>query len=403
NLNALTDEEARRYLASRRDHGFNAVMFTLNFAPQGEEQNAYGEAAYQGPHKTDLNPQYFQRCDRLLEACAAQGLYVMVYSMWAGEKAGTMNRYTAEQLAALGAKLGARLARHKHVILIAGGESSPPYIEAERVSALGAALKAAAPINLVAAHPCSERSSSQAFAAAPWLDFYMAHVKSGLDGDDWDAAKYIAEDFATVPTRPTMIGEHRYESGVDEPPALQRRALYQSLCAGAAGYAYGHNALWQMTPHAAAPWMLRNWNPGVAHWSVALSTPAVSQLCHVHALLEQLPGAERLPDQSLVLRGQGQGVADRVQACRDGTLARADATYVMAYVTAPQEVELDTSVIASPSIDAWWFDPATGKRESIAKDARNGGSLALPRRTQGHDWIAVIEAAAPAAADAPRP
>jgi len=397
NLGALKPQEIDVYLESRAAHGFNTIMFALNFAPQADEKNAEGEPAYLGADKTELNPAYFTTCDAIVRRAAEHGLYVMPYAMWAGEKAGTMNRYTAGQLATLGRALGGHFKGVPNVILCAGGEASPHYIEPERVNALGLALKAGCEgENLVTVHPVSGNSTSKFYATSPWLDFFMSQAKSsGAPASVlYDAAALVLGDFTVTPTKPTMMAEHRYESGTQEDPLIQRRSLYQCVFAGGCGYAYGHNALWQMTPHTAQPWMLKGWNPGVENWTQALDTPAVRQLHHIKALLFSHPYLERIPDQSLVLAGQGADVATRVQATRDGTPGRNDATYLMAYVSAPQAIPLNTGVIAARELKAYWFDPATGASETIHERFANPGSLMLEKRAQGGDAVIVIEDAA---------
>ena len=397
NLGALNFEEIDTYLQSRSGHGFNTVMFALNFAPQAEEKNAYGQAAYLGAEKTELNPAYFRYCDAVIDQAAARGLYVMIYAMWAGEKAGTMNHYTVTQLLNLGRALGRRYAGVPNVIFCAGGEASPHYIEIERVNAIGQGLKeGCAGKNLVTVHPVSENSTSRFYAASPWLDFYLSQAKSGSAAKNtaWDAAALVEGDWRVTPLKPTMMAEHRYETGTQEDPLIQRRSLYQCVFAGGFGYAYGHNALWQMTPHTAQPWMKKGWPAGVENWREALDAPAVRQLHHIKALLFSHPYLERIPDQSLVLTGQGSDVFTRVQATRDGTPGKNDATYLMAYLSAPADVTLNTGVIAAHTLRAYWFDPATGGTEMIGAPFTNSGRLALEKRPQGGDWVAVIEAAA---------
>jgi len=394
NLGALKLEEIETYLQSRVDHGFNTVMFALNFAPQAEEKNAYGQPAYIGAEKTDLNPAYFETCDAIVKKAAERGLYVMLYAMWAGEKAGTMNHYTAAQLTTLGRALGRRYQGVPNVIFCAGGEASPHYIEEERVNAIGRALKEGCEgRNLVTVHPVSPNSTSKFYAAAPWLDFYMSQAKSGNAPPNaaFDAAALVLGDWSIASVKPTMMGEHRYESGTQEDPLIQRRSLYQCVFAGGCGYAYGHNALWQMTPHTAQPWMLKGWTPGVENWTQALDTPAVRQLQHIKALLYSHPYLERIPDQSLVLSGQGTNVATRTQTTRDGTLGHNDATYLMAYLSSPQTITLNTGVIAARAVKVYWFNPAIGSSELIHKQLANPGNLTLEKRPQGGDWVVVID------------
>ena len=396
NLGALRLEEIDTYLQSRAAHGFNAVMFALNFAPQADEKNAYGQPAYIGAEKTELNPAYFATCDAIVRKAAERGLYVMLYAMWAGEKAGTMNHYTAEQLTALGRALGHRYAGVPNVIFCAGGEASPHYIGVDRVNAIGAALKAGcAGRNLLTVHPVAPNSASKFYAASPWLDFYLSQAKSGNAAPNaaFDAAALVLADWSNTTIKPTMMGEHRYESGTQEDPLIQRRSLYQCVFAGGCGYAYGHNALWQMTPHTAQPWMLKGWTPGVEDWTQALDTPAVGQLHHIATLLYSHPYLARIPDQSLILAGQGADIFTRVQVTRDGTQDKSDATYLMAYVCAPQTITLNTGVIAARELNVSWFNPETGATESAGAKITNHGTLTLEKRPQRPDWVAVIEAA----------
>jgi hypothetical protein len=127
NLGALKIEEIDTYLQTRADHGFNTVMFALNFAPQADEKNAYGQPAYIGPEHDELNPAYFETCDRIIQDAESRGLYVMIFTLWAGEDSGTMNRYSPAQLSKIGHALGKRYAGIPNVIFCVGGEATPSY------------------------------------------------------------------------------------------------------------------------------------------------------------------------------------------------------------------------------------------------------------------------------------
>jgi hypothetical protein len=398
NLGALKIEEIDTYLQTRADHGFNTVMFALNFAPQADEKNAYGQPAYIGPEHDELNPAYFETCDRIIQDAESRGLYVMIFTLWAGEDSGTMNRYSPAQLSKIGHALGKRYAGIPNVIFCVGGEATPPHhIDAERVNALGLALKEGCDgKNLVTVHPESGYSSARFFAKSSWLDFSMIQAKSSRDVSSatYDAAALVSADWQISPLMPTMMGEHRYESGTQEDPLIQRRSLYQCVFAGACGHAYGHNALWQMTPHTAQGWMRKGWPAGVKNWTEALDTPAVRQLHYIKLLLYSHPYLQRIPDQSLVLAGQGSDVATRIETTRDGTSGNKDATYLMAYLSAPRKVTLDTTVIPSHTLNAYWFSPETGLSEVIAEHLDNSGTLTLDARPQAKDWVVVVEDAA---------
>jgi hypothetical protein len=395
NLNALTDEEIEFYLRDRASHGFNAFMFCLNFSPQAAAANAYGQRAYIGADNTALNPRYFEYCDSILRTAARYGLYGMVYAMWAGKTSGTMNTYTSAQLHSIGMRVGARLKDHDNVILVAGGESSPPYIDPRLVDAIGSGLKAGCDgKHLVTVHPCGKSSCSQYYSGSPWLDFYMIQGSSSRHGLDYDMTAPVTHDYNSKIVRPTMVAENYYESGTTQPPAEQRRSLYLSVFAGAFGYAYGHDALWQMTPHAAEKWMLDGWPPGVSTWKDALDTRAAKQLHFIKDLLYSRPFFTRIPDQSLIVSGQGQSIADRIQATRDGSYGHDDATYIMAYLAAPASLALNTGAIACKRLNAWWFSPATGRSVPIEMNFANSGKWSMEKRPGEPDAVVVVDSAA---------
>ncbi len=104
-----------------------------------------------------------------------------------------------------------------------------------------------------------------------------------------------------------------------------------------------------------------------------------------------MPDFTRIPDQSIILSGQGKAMIDRVQATRDGTIDRHNATYLMAYAAAPTDLTLETRVIAAHRLNVWKFNPATGSTKSIAKNIVNTGKLAVKKRSADGDTVIIID------------
>ncbi|MCD8164814.1 MAG: hypothetical protein LUE93_00930 [Bacteroides sp.] len=98
----------------------------------------------------------------------------MIYSMWGGKSSGTMNQYTKEQLYKIGVDVGEYFRGRENVILITGGETTPHFVD------------------------------------------------TGRTGTDYDYEKLVTQDYDTSLTRPTMLGEHRYETGVGEDGIIQQ-------------------------------------------------------------------------------------------------------------------------------------------------------------------------------------
>lgn len=394
NLLSLDFNDCTKYINSRADNGFNTVMFALSFEPQAKAENAYGERMYIGDDKTELNPKAMKYVDRIVDYCYKRGLYAMVYCMWAGKKAGTMNNYTPQQLYNIGRSIGRHFRGKDNVILVTGGESTPHYIDTAHTSAIGRGLKEGCDgKNLVGVHPVSGHSSSEFFANCQWIDFYMIQGKSGITGGKYDYEPLVTNDFNTQPARPTLLIEHRYESGTAEDPIIQRRNLYISLLAGAAGWGYGHNALWQMTPNTGLPWMLKGWPPGTDSWKKVLYTEAARQLHHVFTLANALPLMARHPADSLLISPAKGDITVRSVAARDGHHGHNDATFIAVYIQTHGETLVKTEAIKADRLGIWLFSPADGTVKQVATDVNNTGTVSINNSGKHSEVVAIIAAA----------
>ncbi|TCC91744.1 DUF4038 domain-containing protein [Pedobacter frigiditerrae] len=390
NINALTYKEIDVLLKSTAKNGFNSIMFALDFYPQATEKNVYGEQAYIGPEKTDLNPKYFAYCDYIVKKCAEYQIYPMLYAMWSGKTTGIMNSYTTNQLYTLGKKIGQQYKNHKHVILVAGGESTPKFIEVEPVNAIGRGLKEGSKgANLVSVHPCSPHSSSEFFRNEDWVDFWMIQGKSNIKGIGYDFRHLVSRDFNLAPTKPTIMIEHRYETGIAEDPIIQRRSLYLSVFSGSFGFAYGHNALWQMTPHTAQKWMLISWKAGVENWQQALNTPAQQQLKYIKTLINAIPLVNSVPDQSLLLTTQKDSISYKIPVLRDGNGEQNKSTFILAYLNDSQTISIKTTSLGA-NLDAYWFDTINGKPKLIGKKIKNNGIFKADKMMGDSDCVLVL-------------
>jgi hypothetical protein len=70
-----------------------------------------------------------------------------------------------------------------------------------------------------------------------------------------------------------------------------------------------------------------------------------------------------------------------------------DATYLMAYISSPHSITLDTAVIGAQELNVHWFDPATGTSELLHGQLANPGILTVEKRPPD-DGVVVIEEAA---------
>jgi hypothetical protein len=104
------------------------------------------------------------------------------------------------------------------------------------------------------------------------------------------------------------------------------------------------------------------------------------------------------PDQGLILpNAQAVGHDScRIQIMRDGTVGKNDATYIFAYLPILKFVDINTSVIPSSNLRAWWYDPCSDGSLPIAF-FKNHGDFSpkgdqLPQASEGGpDWVLVID------------
>jgi hypothetical protein len=244
--------------------------------------------------------------------------------------------------------------------------------------------------HLITFHPPGGSGSASWFHDENWLDFNM--VQTGHSPQNMNYG-VIERDYARTPAKPCMDGEPSYEYPPDAMPASRpvgalpvRRNAYWAVFAGAHGHTYGTHPVWQMY----APPRRPLWDVQTA-WHDALDLPGAIQLSHLKALMLSRPFLSRLPDQELMLEGQGDGLG-RIQATRDGTRGRNDATYVMAYFPEHRPATIKTEKLAAAELRGWWFNPRTGKATALgAMPNRKKISFEPPTNVPGEDWVLVLD------------
>jgi hypothetical protein len=217
-------------------------------------------------------------------------------------------------------------------------------------------------------------------------------------GHTAESANYagIERDYALASPKPCLDGEPSYEYPPDALPpkrpvgALQvRRNAYWAVFAGAFGHTYGTHPIWQFY----APPRKPLWDV-VTPWPDALELPGAVQLVHLKALVLSRPFLARIPDQSPILAGQGEGM-ERLQVTRDGTPGDPDASYLLAYFPSRRGVTLATGMLAGPEVAGWWFNPRDGRSTALGRWAREPArEFTPPAGPPGEDWVLVLDDAA---------
>lgn len=396
----LNREEADAYLTNRANKGFTVIQAVVLAEIDGlHDPNPYGHTPLKNDDPTQLNEEYFQHVDYIVNKAEEFGLYIGMLPTW-GDKIFKNNWgvgpeiFTPDNARTYGEFLGKRY-KDKPIIWVIGGDRNPREdsqdVEIWRAMAEGVVKGAGGQDKaMVTFHPqpIEHGSSSNWFHNDEWLDFNMHQTGHCRDREVYARIK---EDYELKPVKPTMNGEPIYEdhpvcfnaaeNGYSYPSDI-RKAAYLSLFAGAHGHTYGCHNIWQM------------WEPGrdpingpMKPWFESLELPGAVQMSYVRALMESRPILDRVPDQSLITDADGSA-ADRIQATRGKD-------YLFVYSAAGEPFTVNMGKISGSKVKSYWYDPRSGETTSVGEmDNQGTQSFTPPTAGNGQDWILILDDAA---------
>lgn len=404
-LSRLDRAETEEYLATRQRQGFNVIQVMVLHTSKMAARNGAAALVDGDPGRPRTTPgkdpanadeyDYWDHLDWVIERAAAHGIHVALVPAW-GDLA--MERQLNEKNVGSYARfLAERYGRASNVVWLNGGDTRSEMRSAVW-DELGTTIKRIAPRQLMTFHPIGRTTSSWQWHEAPWLDFNMfqsGHRSYAQEGphaiaeDNW---RYVAQDLARTPPKPTIDGEPSYENiphGLHEAdqPRWQagdvRRYGWWSVMAGAFGHTYGENHVMQFF---AAGSKDANFEPNL-HWRPALQAVGATQMRHLRSLIESRPILERLPDQSLIV---GNGTRyDRVAASRGRGYA-----FAYSYTGAPFVMRL--GAIAGRKVKASWYSPRDGGFTAAGVFPNRGERRFDPpgESKPGNDWVLVLDGVA---------
>lgn len=403
----LDREEATEYLADRKEKGYNVIQVML-IHDINNAVNCYGDSAISNKNIAEIkltegsNPDdagqydYWDHVDYIVKTAAENGIYMAMVPVWGSNvKAGAVS---PDEAAVYASFLGKRYKDFSNVIWLNGGDikgtdSSVVW------QTIGNGIKAVDPHHLMTFHPFGRTMSSEWFGNEKWLDFNM--FQSGhrrYDQDDTERCfgednwRYVNADYNAHPAKPTIDGEPSYEhipQGLHDSnqprwnAADTRRYAYWSVFAGAFGHTYGHNSIMQFYSAADS---VKSYDAKI-YWEEALDAPGGNCMQYLKELMLSQPFFSRIPDQSMIVAGQGEKY--------DYLVATRGLGYAFVYSYTGKTFSIDGTKIAAQRLLASWFNPRNGETTIIdTLDNSNNLTFDPPGEIQeGNDWVLVLEAA----------
>ncbi len=390
-VHRLDREEIIKYLENRQKKGFTLIQTVIIAEMNGvHEPNAYGDLPLVEEDLGQLNQRYFEHVDFVISEAGKRGLYVGLLPAWGDKivKKWSMGPeiFTPVNAVKYGKLLGKRYRNHSNIIWILGGDRIPETKEHEEiVRSMARGLKKEDTKHLISYHPSGGEIASDYFDEN-WLDIDMFQSGHSSLIEEY---KYPQKIRNRKFSRPLINGEARYEDIPDRfwqeedygrlDDRDVRVSAYWSLLAGATGYTYGSNDIWQM------------FSPGENHpslnarlgWKKALDQPGAEQMKYLKKLFSSFNWHKMKPAQELILSLNPEDA---------GYIVAAKATdFAIFYTPQGRAFQVDFQQLAFEKPNAYWYNPRTGTSEKIINtNSSQKVIFEAPSSGRGYDWVLIL-------------
>jgi len=366
----LTDEEAEKYLETRRMQGFNSIIVNLIEHKFRGPVNRYGEGPFLTPGDFSTpNEKYFDHADWVLRKAAEKGIQVFlapIYLGYVGTDEGWIEELKAngvEKARNWGRYVGTRFRRFDNIVWIIGGDRNPDEARAD-ADAVAQGIKETDDRHILTAHCHPENSAIDQYRNEGWLDLNDTYTYGIVH-------QKLRADYDRHPIMPYVLIETTYEGEHNASAVQIRRQAYWAILSGATGQFMGNRPVWLFDPG----------------WESALNSVGAQDMRRLHLLFSSHPWYELIPDEKHEVVVDGLGEFNGMDYL---TAARAsDGSTVMAYMPTSRTATIEMNSLSGSEAVAWWFNPRTGQISEAGKFP-TGGKRKFTPPSEG-DWVLVLD------------
>lgn len=370
------------YLEERKRQGFTAVQWISTPWQGSPKGDLEGQVPFSGKDKIRINPDYFKRLDKRVEAINQAGLLNVPVLFWATDggvspidslpdgQAILLGRY---MVARWGANFGA---------WILGADVDYSGSSGERWAKIGRAIfgdRSHAPVFI---HPKAKSWIFESVRDEKWLTAVGYQIGNDINDatNNWIHNGPPTRDWDKLPRRPIVNLQPPFEwqpsisKNIPISSNHVRRALYWSLLnTPTAGVSYGVAGVW-------------GWDNGVSpDWRESLTYEGAEQIAHMTSAFRSIDFHTLRPDSSVLADQPGNdAIANYVAASRS-----LDGSLVVVYTPVEARLKINVTKLPSPLIAAW-LNPRTGERTDVLAVLR-GSALECPAPGDG-DWLLILRA-----------
>lgn len=389
-IHKLNEDETNRYLDDREQKGFTIIQTVILAEQDGlRKPNASGEIPLIDLDPTKPNEKYFKHVDFVLKQAEKRNLYVGLLPTW-GDKWNLKwgvgpEIFTPENAEAYGKYLGERYKNQNNIVWILGGDR-PPENETHKkiIRAMAKGIQSVDTSHLITYHISGYNIATNYFND-DWLDINMFQAKHGKDSEPYN---FVWKAKEVKPVRPVINGEPRYENIPNNfKPELGwisdadvRKSAYWSYLAGAAGFTYGCNDVWQMYSIDDHPVIFAR-----TGWEAALQLPGAQQMKHIKKLFTTIPWQQLQNNQTVILSENNPGQKFMMAA----TSVTKD--IMLVYTPEGEKIKVDLTCLKPEKLLAYWYNPRSGESKLAGEFTNTEKPELTPwSHGEGSDFILVI-------------
>jgi hypothetical protein len=379
------------FLEDRVEKEFTAIQFVMTQWRMAE-MDAAGNPAFTGKEKVAVNPAFFQRMDKYVDAINDAGLVAVPVLLWAirGEENPGYS-LPEDQKIVLAEYMIARYGAHQ-VIWFLGGDGNYSGQNAETWRRIGRAVFNEDQHRLATQHVSGRSWIGKEFRNEPWFSFIG--YQSG-HGDDEGTFRWLnqgppATEWNNKPSLPVINTEPNYEAHngytyrkVHNDYSVRRAAYWSLLVSPTAGVTYGGQGIWGWHTKVQAP--ADHISTGLGSpWYIAKDLPGALSMKYLHQFFKSIEWWRLIPAQEVLTEQPGKEDASKFIAAAKSE----QGDLLVVYLPEGGEVTLKTDSLKK-GMTARWYHPRTGAWLDAGKVEKSPQTFKTADR---NDWVLLIEA-----------
>jgi len=387
----LSDEgDWHVFLKDRVAKDFTAIQFVMTQWRMAKT-DADGNPTFTGRNKVAVNPAFFQRMDKYIDAINDAGLVAVPVLLWAIRGDDNPGYYLPiSQKIALAQYMVARYGAHQ-VIWFLGGDGKYGGEGGNTWHQVGRAIFHKDQHRMATMHPGGKSWVGKEFRNEPWFSF--VGYQSG-HGDDERTFRWLiqgppATEWNNKPNLPVINIEPNYEAHngythrrVHNDLSVRRAAYWSLLVCPPAGVTYGGQGIWGWHTKVQAP--ADHISTGLGSpWHVAKDLPGAFSMKYLHEFFKSIEWWRLAPAPEILTSQPGKKDASKFIAAaksKAGDLA-------VVYLPEGGSVTLKTDLLKKGLIGRW-YHPRTGGRLDAVKIVKSPQTFKTVDR---NDWVLLIK------------